>query len=68
MTGTTSLYNNIQIVQGRDHVVILTEMIHDARFVPMTRVAGELHEYACHEGNYGLQNTLAGARVEELGR
>ena len=32
-----SLYNNnIQIVQGRDHVVILTEMIHDARIVPMT--------------------------------
>ena len=149
-----SLYNNnVQIVQGRDHVVILTEMIHDARIVPiddrpplddairlwsgsargrwdgdtlvvetrnfngltksfssfgtsadkvlterftridrytvnyewtiddpstftdkftaivpMTRVAGEIHEYACHEGNYGLQNTLAGARVEELGR
>ena len=36
--------------------------------VPMTRVAGEIHEYACHEGNYGLQNTLAGARIEELGR
>lgn len=149
-----SLYNNnVQIVQGRDHVVILTEMIHDARIVPiderpplddaivlwsgsprgrwdgdtlvvktrnfngrtksfgsfgtsadkvlterftridrytvnyewtiddpstftdsftaivpMTRVAGEIHEYACHEGNYGMQNTLTGARIEELGR
>jgi hypothetical protein len=33
--------------------------------VPMTKVAGQLYEYACHEGNYGLQNTLRGARVEE---
>ena len=151
---TPSLYNNnVQIVQNRDHVVILTEMIHDARIVPidarpplddaiglwsgssrghwdgdtlvvetrnfngltksfssfgtserkvlterftrfdpytvnyeftiddpstftdtftaivpMTRVAGEVHEYACHEGNYGLENTLVGARVEELDR
>ncbi|MDB5453395.1 MAG: hypothetical protein JWO33_1973 [Caulobacteraceae bacterium] len=24
-----------------------------------------IHEYACHEGNYGLQNILAGARFEE---
>ena len=149
-----SLYNNnVQIVQNLDHVVILTEMIHDARIVPigdrpplddaiglrsgssrgywdgdtlvvetrnfngltksfsafgtsadrvlterfsridrytvnyewtiddpstftdsitaivpMTKVAGELHEYACHEGNYGMENILAGARVAELGR
>ena len=146
-----SLYNNnVQIVQSDDHVVILTEMIHDARIVkigvrppldtaiglwsgdsrgywdgdtlvvetrnfngltksfsafgtsenktlterfsrvdaftvnyawtiddpatfaepftavvPMTKVAGELHEYACHEGNYGMENILRGARVEE---
>lgn len=33
--------------------------------VPMTKVAGELHEYACHEGNYGLENILRGARMEE---
>ena len=24
-----------------------------------------LYEYACHEGNYGLENILAGARLEE---
>ncbi|CAN5255126.1 hypothetical protein BH11PSE2_BH11PSE2_18820 [soil metagenome] len=24
-----------------------------------------IYEYACHEGNYGLQNILAGARAEE---
>ena len=33
--------------------------------VPMTKVAGELHEYACHEGNYGMVNIIRGARVEE---
>ena len=27
--------------------------------------AGAVFEYACHEGNYGLENILAGAREEE---
>lgn len=148
---TPSLYNNnLQIVQGRDHVVIMTEMVHDARIVPLgerppldekiglwsgdsrgywdadtlvvetrnfngltqsfgpagisdtkflierftrigadaieyeftvedpqaytdkitgiiplTKVAGLLYEYACHEGNYGMVNILRGARAEE---
>jgi len=31
----------------------------------MTKVAGQLYEYACHEGNYGMINILRGARVEE---
>lgn len=150
-----SLYNNnVQIVQSSDHVVIMTEMIHDARvvklydsaeemgsldeklrlwtgdsrgywdgetlvvvtknfnglaasfgstgtslektlterfsrlnantvnyeftiddpatftdritaIVPMTKVAGQVYEYACHEGNYGMINILRGARVQE---
>ena len=146
-----SLYNNnLQIVQNRDHVVILMEMIHDARIVPignrpaldekiglwsgdsrgywdgntlvvetnnfngmtqsyegmgtsvnkklserftridaytvnyewtiddpstfadrvsavipMTKVAGQLYEYACHEGNYGMVNIVRGARAED---
>jgi hypothetical protein len=36
--------------------------------VPMTRVDGFVMEYACHEGNYGLANILAGARAEEKRR
>ncbi|GJM11808.1 MAG: hypothetical protein DHS20C12_02110 [Pseudohongiella sp.] len=146
-----SLYNNnLQIVQNNDHVVIMTEMVHDARIVPLmehapldekiglwsgdsrgywdgdtlvvetrnfngltqsfgpagisdtkflverftrinneaieyeftvedplaytdkitgiiplTKVAGLLYEYACHEGNYGMVNILRGARAEE---
>jgi hypothetical protein len=34
--------------------------------VPMVRADGELFEYACHEGNYGMANILSGARQEEL--
>ena len=26
---------------------------------------GQIYEYACHEGNYGLANSLSGARAEE---
>ena len=32
--------------------------------LPMTE--GDMFEYACHEGNYGMTNLLAGARVQEL--
>jgi hypothetical protein len=31
----------------------------------MTRIAGPLYEYACHEGNYGIVNILRGARQAE---
>jgi hypothetical protein len=33
--------------------------------LPLTRTEGPLFEYACHEGNYGLYNILAGARAVE---
>jgi hypothetical protein len=33
--------------------------------VPWTQTIGPLFEHACHEGNYGMMNTLAGARAEE---
>jgi hypothetical protein len=148
---TPSFYNNnLQIIQNRDHVVIITEMIHDTRIVPMDdrpllpeeiglwtgdsrgywegdslvvetrnfngltnsflaigssenkkltekftrvaddqieyeftiedpatfvdkivglipmyKVAGQVYEYACHEGNYGMTNILRGARVQD---
>ena len=31
----------------------------------MARIDGPMFEYACHEGNYGLVNTLSGRRYEE---
>ena len=33
--------------------------------IPMRRFAGPMYEYACHEGNYGMENLLRGARVQE---
>ena len=33
--------------------------------LPMKNTVGPLFEHACHEGNYGLYNTLVGARLEE---
>ena len=33
--------------------------------IPMVKLEGPLFEYACHEGNYGLYNILAGARATE---
>lgn len=33
--------------------------------VPMTKVSGQIYEYACHEGNYGMINILRGERMEE---
>jgi hypothetical protein len=33
--------------------------------LPMNRLDEKIYEYACHEGNEGLKNLLAGARVQE---
>jgi len=33
--------------------------------LPITKINGLLYEYACNEANYGLENTLRGARVAE---
>jgi hypothetical protein len=31
----------------------------------LQQTVGPIFEHACHEGNYGVANTLAGARLEE---
>jgi hypothetical protein len=33
--------------------------------VPMTLSDGPIYEYACHEGNYGMEGILRGTRAEE---
>jgi hypothetical protein len=33
--------------------------------VPVQRTEAPMFEFACHEGNYGLANTLSGARADE---
>jgi len=32
---------------------------------PTITTEERIYEYACHEGNYGMMNILAGARAEE---
>ena len=31
----------------------------------MRRMDEQLYEYACHEGNYGMEGILSGARTDE---
>ena len=33
--------------------------------LPLVKTIGPIFEHACHEGNFGLYNTLVGARLEE---
>jgi hypothetical protein len=33
--------------------------------VPVTKTREKVYEYACHEGNYGMVDILAGARADE---
>ena len=33
--------------------------------LPMTKTEGPIFEYACHEGNLGMEGILAGHRIEE---
>jgi len=35
--------------------------------IPMAKTEGPLFEYACHEGNYGMEGMLKGARQQERG-
>ena len=36
--------------------------------IPMTAMQGPIFEYACHEGNYSMENMLRGARMKEGSR
>ena len=40
--------------------------VKDRLHSPLARSDQPLYEYACHEGNYGLMNILAGSREAEL--
>ena len=36
--------------------------------LPLTKTEALMYEFACHEGNYGLENILRGARATERAR
>jgi hypothetical protein len=51
--------NNVQLLQTRDHVVILNEMIHDARVVPLDgRPHGKLRQWQGDSRGHFEGNTL----------
>lgn len=60
---TRTSYDNVDYEFTVDDPETFTDKF--TAIVPMTKVAGQLYEYACHEGNYGMTNLLRGARVEE---
>jgi hypothetical protein len=60
---TRTAYDTVEYEFTIDDPSTYTDKI--TAIVPMTKVAGQIYEYACHEGNYGMVNILRGARVEE---
>ena len=60
---TRVAYDNVNYEFTIDDPGTFTDKI--TAVVPMIKMAGQIYEYACHEGNYGMINTLRGARGEE---
>jgi len=53
--------NNVQLLQTRDHVAILNEMIHDLRIIPMdnrTRVGQSIHQWMGDSRGHWAGSTL----------
>ena len=62
-----------RFTRAEDDTILYEFEVHDPRTytevwggeVPWVKFDQQILEYACHEGNYGLYNTLAGARHAE---
>ena len=71
---STGGYNNIQLFQTPGYVSLLYEFTVADPTIWVSRWTAQMtrkkhpdliDEFACHEGNYGLDNILAGSRSEE---
>jgi hypothetical protein len=60
---TRNDYNSLDYEWTLEDPSTFTDKI--TAILPMAKVDGQLYEYACQEGNYGLTNILRGARAEE---
>ncbi|GAB5499879.1 MAG: hypothetical protein PsegKO_21900 [Pseudohongiellaceae bacterium] len=56
-------YNSLEYQWTLEDPATFTDKV--TAILPMAKVDGQLYEYACQEGNYGLLNILRGARAEE---
>ncbi|MBL4819423.1 MAG: hypothetical protein JKY98_00320 [Gammaproteobacteria bacterium] len=61
---TRSAYDTITYEFTIDDPASFTDQI--SGVLPLTKVGGQIYEYACHEGNYAMPALLRGARLEEL--
>lgn len=57
-------YDTIQYQWTLDDPSTFTDKI--SATMPLIKVAGQLYEYGCHEGNYGMLNILRGERMNAL--
>ena len=76
-TGFTGAGAGLRLVERfarvDDGTLLCEFTVHDAEnfdgpwtaAIPMAKTSSPMFEYACHAGNYGMTNLLAGARVEE---
>ena len=60
---TRTAYDTVDYAFTIDDPATFTDKI--SAVIPMTKVAGQIYEYACHEGNYGMENILRGERMAE---
>ena len=60
---TRTAFDTVEYAFTIDDPSTFTDKI--TAIVPMTKVAGQIYEYACHEGNYGMTNILRGMRAED---
>ena len=71
--GGTGLVLEERFTRTADDTLVYEFTMHDPAWytapwtarLPMARSDQPLYEFACHEGNYGLENILAGARRAE---
>jgi hypothetical protein len=58
-TDATTLHYEYRVTDASSYASSWTAAI------DMKPVEGDLYEFACHEGNYGMTGILAGARADE---
>src|SRR4029077_10236943 len=71
--GAQNLHMIERITRSADDTLLYQFTVEDPGYwtrpwsgeVLIKKMKGQLYEYACHEANYGLENTLRGARAAE---
>ena len=66
---THGIYNGItgisEELMDKYKMYVAPEFQRNSDLVPISKVDGQIYEYACHEGNHGMVNILRGERMAE---